>query len=127
MKRLFCALLCFAMTFSLVACGNNNSNAGPNNAAGSSNAETSNTSGGGQEIEPLTLVWGDYHASSTTFYKSMELFRDLVAEKSGGAITVELYPDSQLGSQLELVEAVRSGDVDITYTSSFANYSPEFS
>ncbi len=107
MKRIVCILLTLIMVLSL--------------------AVTASAEAPAVECEPLTLVWGDYHSSATTFMTSMEMFRDLCAEKSGGAIVVELYPDSQLGSQLELVEAVRSGDVDITYTSSFANYSPEFS
>lgn len=113
MKRLVCFLMALVMTLSLAACGSK-PDAGANDAAGDGTCE------------PLTLVWGDFHSSNTSFYEAMEKFRDLVSEKSGGAITIELYPDSTLGSQMELVEAVRSGDVDITYTSTFSVYSPEF-
>jgi len=44
-------------------------------------------------------------------------FADMVKEKSGGRLTVEVYPSGQLGGERELVEALQTGAVQITSVS----------
>lgn len=43
-----------------------------------------------------------------------EKFKEVVEEKSGGAVTVDVYPASQLGSLREQVESTQLGEIDIT-------------
>ena len=43
-----------------------------------------------------------------------DLFADLVAERSDGRITVNIYPDSQLGGEHEMIEAIQFGDIEMT-------------
>lgn len=51
----------------------------------------------------------------------------LMEEKSGGAITATVYPDSALGKDAEMIEGVKAGNIDfvVLVTSSFVNYVPE--
>lgn len=42
-------------------------------------------------------------------YKGLESFRDAVAERSGGAIEVKLFPNSQLGPDEDVLEQARAG------------------
>lgn len=44
-------------------------------------------------------------------------FAELVQEKTGGEVTVEIYPDRQLGEEREMVEGLQFGSVDMTVVS----------
>ena len=52
-------------------------------------------------------------AETTTNYKMVEKFAQLINEKSNGSINVELYPGGQLGNTTEFTEAVVAGSIDI--------------
>lgn len=78
---------------------------------------------GSQEMnEPVEVVEidGQYHwtaamsVSDTTInYKVVERFGDLIKARSGGKITVDLYPGGQMGNTTEFTQAVIAGTVDI--------------
>ncbi|SMQ86194.1 tripartite ATP-independent transporter solute receptor, DctP family [Devosia lucknowensis] len=55
-------------------------------------------------------------------------FADLVAEKSGGSLTVSLYPNAVLGSDQQNLSAVRGGTLDFTImaTGLLAGIDPRF-
>ena len=61
--------------------------------------------------------------------KAAAQFAAEVAEKTGGAVTVELYPSGQLGGDADLINSISldSGTVDliITEASNFATYEPK--
>ena len=46
-------------------------------------------------------------------HEAAELFTKLVEEKTGGVITVKLYPSAQLGNDRELAEGLTIGSVDM--------------
>ncbi|WHH60903.1 TRAP transporter substrate-binding protein [Petroclostridium sp. X23] len=75
--------------------------------------------------KPIVLRLG-HHVSEThsTNREFIEKFIELVNEKSGGNITVENYPNGQLGGQRELLEALELGSLDMSYADlgMFANY-----
>ena len=52
-------------------------------------------------------------AETTTNYKMVEKFAQLINERGGGSISVELYPGGQLGNTTEFTEAVVAGSIDI--------------
>lgn len=56
-------------------------------------------------------------------------FKEVLEEKSDGQMTINNFPQSQLGGEVEMQEAVQSGNQDIAFTSSstLANISEEFS
>ena len=55
-------------------------------------------------------------------------FADLVEERSGGSLKVEVLPAGQMGGQREIIESVQLGTVDMGYGESglYANYIPAF-
>lgn len=65
---------------------------------------------------PLPALAADHTLSINTalttddpLYKGLESFRDAVAERSGGAIEVKLFPNSQLGPDEDVLEQARAG------------------
>ncbi len=59
--------------------------------------------------------------------KVMHYWKDLLAEKSGGEITLELYPSSQLGSKKDVTEQAMMGlnVITITDVGFLADYDPD--
>lgn len=48
---------------------------------------------------------------------SVEYFGDILAERSDGRITVNLFPNSQVGDDLQMMNALQSGSLEMTYPS----------
>ena len=71
------------------------------------------------EKEPAPVAAGEYPeyhwnasmtvADTTINYKMVERFAKLLNERSGGSITVDIYPGGQLGNTTEFTEAVIGG------------------
>ena len=53
-------------------------------------------------------------------HKAMVYMAEKLGEKSGGTMKIELFPDGQLGSEVECIEQVQLGILDITKTSTAA-------
>lgn len=52
-----------------------------------------------------------------TWHKASEFFKDYVEEKSGGRIKVKLYPNNQLGNEIDVINSIMTdGGADITFT-----------
>ena len=66
-------------------------------------------------------------SETTTNYKMVEKFAELINERSNGSITVELYPGGQLGNTTEFTEAVVAGSIDIGtgMTTDLVDFVPE--
>lgn len=58
-----------------------------------------------------------YASNATPTKEAMAKFGELVSEKTNGEVTVTYFPDSQLGSERELVEMVQAGVLDMTKVS----------
>jgi len=58
------------------------------------------------------------HVANTdhTWHKAFEYFRDIVHERSGGRIEVQVFPNEQLGKEVELIRSIKTGIADITIT-----------
>lgn len=67
------------------------------------------------------------HTQSTTHLvnKTAENFAKLVNEKTGGKVTVKVYPAETLGSNKELADACSAGDIDF-YISATAQYTQRY-
>ena len=55
--------------------------------------------------------------ASHPVHKSMANFADLVMERSGGALAIELYADGLIGQEADLIEQVKAGLLDFTKAS----------
>ena len=58
---------------------------------------------------PTTLSINTALTTADPLYKGLESFRDAVAKRSNGAIEVKLFPNSQLGSDEDVLEQARAG------------------
>lgn len=67
-------------------------------------------------------------AESSINYKMVRKFADLIHEKSGGKITVDIYPGGQLGNTSEGTEAVIGGSIDIGsgMTTDLVDFIPQY-
>ena len=50
------------------------------------------------------------------FHEGVERFAQLVKERTGGAVTVQIFPASQLGSEKDFVEQVKTGVIEMALT-----------
>ena len=125
-KRLTALLLTSALVLSLAACGGGSSNTPASSAPeGSAPAETENTT----PDATLTLKIGVSTNDEDPRNIAAQQFADEIAEKTGGALTAQVYPAGQLGGDADLINsmALDSGTVDIIITdaSNFATYDPK--
>ena len=65
--------------------------------------------------QKLVIKVGHAATESNTGHKGLVEFNRLLGEKTGGRISLEIYPNSQLGSERELIEAVQLGSVGMTF------------
>lgn len=84
-------------------------------ADGAAEAAKVDTSG---DVEKIELVFSHINAETHTWHKMAVKFKELIEEKSGGNITVTIYPNNQLGSEIETVQSAIAGmgDCDIVLT-----------
>ena len=70
------------------------------------------------DYEEIELVFSHINAETHTWHKMAEKFKELIEERSGGKITVTIYPNNQLGSEIETVQSAIAGmgDCDIVLT-----------
>ncbi|MAY88153.1 MAG: C4-dicarboxylate ABC transporter substrate-binding protein [Pseudooceanicola sp.] len=64
--------------------------------------------------QDVSLRLGHVEAPASTTHVMLEKVAEMVAEKTDGAVEIQVYPQSQLGSQREMTEAVQFGALDAT-------------
>lgn len=67
-------------------------------------------------VQAETLRFG-YAQNATPTVEAMQEFARLVEEKTGGKVTVQFFPDGQLGGEREMVEMLQGGALDMTKVS----------
>src|SRR5215212_6990817 len=63
--------------------------------------------------QQTTLKLGEIYPESHSNSRGAMRFAELVADKTGGQVKVQVFPDSKLGSERELAEGVVAGTIDI--------------
>ena len=111
-KKWICGLLAAAMMLSLTACsGGTTSNAG-------SNADAS-----GSELPEMTFSIGHTGTEDSWNHAMCLRIKEKLEEYSGGKITVNIFPNGQMGSDSEMILSVIQGDMTMqcTNTASVTN------
>jgi len=108
MKRLFSLFLALAMVLSLAACGGSS---GSSSDSSNPPAEDSAAS----EFEKMSLKLSIVVSETTTWYTAAVKFAEDVSNATGGAVTIDIYPNEQLsgGNQAKGVEMLMSGSIDM--------------
>ncbi len=65
------------------------------------------------EIEPVTLRLAHVVNEQDGFHAAALKFKELVAERSNGAIQIEVFPNATLGDERTLLEGMQIGTVDM--------------
>lgn len=125
MKKRILALLCsITMVAALIGCGNSGAeNAAeetptvqesvPEETAESTSEETGAEASSGEEI---VLRLADVQAENDVETQFEYKFAELVSEKSGGRIKVEVYPAGQLGEMADILNSVQMGALEMCRT-----------
>lgn len=139
MKKITAMLLAGAMLLSLAACGGGNggeksnaggSNAGASTPAGGSSAAASTPAGGDADYSSLpkvTLTGAD----STGKGAAGQLFGELVSAKvdeiTGGQLTIDYYPNGDLGADADLLRQMKANEIQIVVcqTAPVVSFVPE--
>ncbi|WP_036611492.1 TRAP transporter substrate-binding protein [Oribacterium sp. P6A1] len=134
-KRLTALVLSALMAASLAACGGSsttNTTAAPQETkaqdakAAETQAPAEKTSTDTSKAE-YTLTLGHINAESDSWHQGALAFKEYVEDKSNGRIAVEIYPNSQLGSEVEMITSIlQQSGCDITFTGeSMQTYEPD--
>lgn len=89
-------------------------------------AASGKTSGAAEKTEATVIKVGHVVSEESSFHFGMEKFQELISEKTEGRYQIEIYPNSQLGGERDLVEGVQMGTVGMTVVASsvMANFVP---
>jgi len=83
--------------------------------------------GGGQQ--KLVLKLGHCLDTNHPVHKGMEFMKQRLEALSGGSVTIDIYPSSVLGSEVQCIEQLQNGSLAMTKTSaaSIENFIPAMS
>lgn len=108
------ALTC-ALSFSLLsACGGDTASKPSAPPSGGAPATSAPASSGTQKAE-YTLKFGTVVSTTHMAYACMQDFEQRVEEATNGRIDVQLYGDSQLGGEREIIEGMSMGTIEMFY------------
>lgn len=116
MKKLIALILALAMCLSLVACGGKTEEAKPAEtqaAAAAPEAEAAAPEAAGPVYETVTLKLSHHNAVDQPIHEGLTKWAELLAEKSGGAITIDIYPAASLYNSADAEDAVKLGTLDM--------------
>lgn len=99
MKKLFSLLMAAVMTLGLAACGGSGSGGG--------------SSSGGDPDKTYELKFASQDAEGLPSTEAMHWIAGEVSARTGGHVTLKLYPSNQLGEAKLLYEGVIDGSIDM--------------
>lgn len=118
MKKVTAMSLAMMMTLIMVSCGTKkedtssaNKTAAPDTAAveeNSGDTDAENTS-----AEPVTLILGHTNSETDSRHTMVVKFKELVEERSGGELLIDIYAGGTLGNQSEETEGLKLRTQDI--------------
>ena len=104
MKKFLSAALSLTLALSLAACSSGTSGNGSSSNTSNSNSGSSNTQNAQYVIKLChEQVDGD------PIDEGCDKWAELVSEKTNGAVSIEVYPSSQLGVKADLIEMMLLG------------------
>ena len=86
---------------------------------------TQEGSGDASTTKPVVMKIGHSLPENTSRHQSLVKFKEMVEERTNGAVLVELYPSSQLGSEMEMMEAVKMGSLEGLRCGPFEDAAPQ--
>ncbi len=119
MKKILAMILCLTMVLALAACGSS----APAPASAPESSATDNASAAAPAAapaapaaQPQVVKMAHTGAETTLMHKSFLVCKEYIEEHSNGALTVQIYPNGQLGAEADLLQATQSGDIQMMAT-----------
>lgn len=106
MKKLLSLSVALVLVLALAACGSQPDAPAPGTDAPADSAQT------------FTLKIGHDQPTDHYYHATAEAFAEMVAEKTDGRVTVDVFPLAQLGSEATMLESLGMGTLDFLITSS---------
>lgn len=126
MKKAIALFMALTMGMSLVACGSSTSSTDTSESAAAAEdadeTEEAAEEEASEEAAPaasgdvITINVGYENATTEPAAKAVEKWKELVEERSGGSIVLELFPNSALGAKTNLIDQMIMGENVITVT-----------
>lgn len=107
MKKAVALMLAIMMMFSLVACGGEK----PSEVDGNNENNT-------VETVTIRIAHNDTDSEDNAYQYTASRFKELVEERSNGAVEVTIYPNGQYGGEREMFEATIMGTVELAIMTS---------
>ena len=101
MKRMTALLLSLLMALSLAACGGGSQDA---------NADADAAGDAAGNDEAIVLRASSSTAPDHPYNLGLEKFAELVSEKTGGAVQIDIFPNAALGDERANIEDLQMGD-----------------
>lgn len=128
MKKLLIILLCVTMGLSVIGCASS-TKAPATPATPAAPVAENKDSFMGVSTAAKRFKVGTTTAPTGHYVKGLQEFQSLLEEYSNGQMTIDIYPNSQLGNERDMMENVSLGVQDMTLISTgpIANFVPDFS
>lgn len=112
-KNILILLITFVLVFSLAACGG---------------GEAEEKSGSAAADEPIMIKFAGTVPDDHPITQAQYRFKEELEKLTDGKVIVEIYPNAQLGTGRELMEAVQLGNLDMCETTlvPFASFTDEY-
>lgn len=113
---LLLAVLCL-MTTALAGCssGKEDTTAAKSESETTSAASADDLAAVLENMDPITLKLGHNLNADAVGAKSCVYWADLVKEKTNGKVIIEVYDNSTLGSQRDMLEGLKIGTIDLSW------------
>jgi len=102
LKKVMALVVAGAMGVMLIACGGTSSQEGSNEASSKSEESASE--------DVITLQIAFENSASEPVGEGWAKAQEILKEKSGGTMAIEIYPDSQLGDKSSLIDSMLLGE-----------------
>lgn len=125
-KKSVSFMLAAAMMLSLTACGGGAA-ASATTAASAASGDAGATAAPADNGQTYVINIGHINDERDSWHQGSLKFKEYVEEASGGRIEVNVYPSSQLGSEVDMLQSILTqGGCDITFTGeSMQTYQPD--
>jgi len=111
-KKFISLVMIGVIVLAMTACGDSASSEGGNSSDG----------------DKVVLKLGNISPEDHAWNKGARKFAELVSEKTDGSVEVEIYPNSTLGNDRDLIEGMQMGSVDMAIAAGvISNFAPKYS
>lgn len=112
MKKFVALFLVLVMIFALTACGTQTSDSSADSSSTNDAADSATEEPASDDV--IVLQAGHVLTEDSGYHQGLLRWAELVSERTNGHIQIEVYPNSTLGNERDMIEAVQLGMLDIT-------------